>query len=189
VSRRPNPERKIALLNQVVAYMKEHGLADLTLRPLASALETSPRNLLYHFRSSSELITASLEAIAREDTKDFEEQFGDLTASSVKDLIARFAKFFDGHKDSIRIYVELASMELTNAEDLGNYLSRLTGPWYDLLSRTLEKLDMETSRANDLATLIVGVMWGRYLTATGDPLGQGPLRAQGMVSALSALVD
>lgn len=189
MSRRPNPERKVALLNQVVAYMKENGLADLTLRPLASALETSPRNLLYHFRSSSELITASLEAIAREDTKDFEEAFGDLKASSVGDLVSRFASFFDDHKESIRIYVELASMQLTNAEDLGNYLSRLTAPWYDLIARTLEKLDMESTRANDLATLIVGVMWGRYLTSAGDPLGQGPLRAQGMVTALSALVD
>lgn len=49
-----------ALLDEVVAYLGEHGLADTTLRPMATALKTTPTRLLHHFGSKSQLIEAAL---------------------------------------------------------------------------------------------------------------------------------
>ena len=41
-------------------YILKRGLTDLTLRPLAAALDTSPRMLLYFFGSKERLITEAL---------------------------------------------------------------------------------------------------------------------------------
>src|SRR6266540_3214372 len=54
------------LLEQAYQYALEHGLADLSLRPLATAIGSSPRVLLFLFGSKDGLIRALL-ARARTD--------------------------------------------------------------------------------------------------------------------------
>src|SRR4029453_752832 len=61
----PSP-RRTELLEAAYAYVLEHGLADISLRPLASAIGSSPRVLLYLFRSKDGLVRALL-ARARAD--------------------------------------------------------------------------------------------------------------------------
>lgn len=51
---------KDALLPLMAAYVLEHGLADLSLRPLARAAGTSDRMLIYHFGSKDALIAELL---------------------------------------------------------------------------------------------------------------------------------
>ena len=52
------------LLPLLAAYVLEHGLADLSLRPLAAAVGTSDRMLLYHFTSKQRLMADLLDYIA-----------------------------------------------------------------------------------------------------------------------------
>lgn len=52
-----------ALLNSVVAYLGEHGLADTTLRPMAASLGTTATRLLHHFGSKGQLIEAALRRV------------------------------------------------------------------------------------------------------------------------------
>ena len=47
--RHPEPARRAQLLDEAVDYAVEHGLADLTLRPLADALGVMPNTLVHHF--------------------------------------------------------------------------------------------------------------------------------------------
>jgi AcrR family transcriptional regulator len=49
-----------ALLDDVVEYLGEHGLAETTLRPMAAALGTTPTRLMHHFGSKGQLIAAAL---------------------------------------------------------------------------------------------------------------------------------
>ena len=58
--------RKLEILEATYAYVLAHGMADVSLRPLASAVGSSPRVLLYLFGSKDGLIQALL-ARARED--------------------------------------------------------------------------------------------------------------------------
>jgi len=60
VARTPDPLRKRELLDSVVDYLAEQGLADTTLRPMAAALGVSINRLVHHFGSKEELITAAL---------------------------------------------------------------------------------------------------------------------------------
>src|SRR4051812_24058143 len=60
MARTPDLEMKRELLDQVVAYLAEHGLGDVSLRPMAAALGTSPNRLVHHFGSKQDLLTAAL---------------------------------------------------------------------------------------------------------------------------------
>jgi AcrR family transcriptional regulator len=60
VARLVDVERRSALLDEVVAYLGEHGLANLSLRPMAAALGVSVNSLTHHFGSKDDLIIAAL---------------------------------------------------------------------------------------------------------------------------------
>jgi AcrR family transcriptional regulator len=68
----PSPRRD-ELLERAYQYALAHGLADLSLRPLAAAIGSSPRVLLYLFGSKDGLVRALL-ARARADELAFLEQ-------------------------------------------------------------------------------------------------------------------
>ena len=59
------------LLDEVADYILSNGLADLSLRPLATAIDTSPRMLLYFFGSKERLILEALGGIRAREQIDF----------------------------------------------------------------------------------------------------------------------
>jgi AcrR family transcriptional regulator len=56
VSRTADEARRAELLERAVDYVCRHGLAELSLRPLAKAVKSSPRVLLYYFGSKENLV-------------------------------------------------------------------------------------------------------------------------------------
>ena len=56
VPRTPDEARRAELLDAAVDYVCAHGLADLSLRPLAKAIGSSPRVLLHYFDSKENLV-------------------------------------------------------------------------------------------------------------------------------------
>src|SRR4051794_30855411 len=66
MARPPDPDRRASLLEAATAHVLDHGMANLSLRPLAQAISTSPRMLLYHFGSKEELVTEILAAARRQ---------------------------------------------------------------------------------------------------------------------------
>jgi AcrR family transcriptional regulator len=71
----PRSPRREELLERAYQYALEHGLADLSLRPLATAIGSSPRVLLFLFGSKDGLVRALL-ARARRDELAFLTQAG-----------------------------------------------------------------------------------------------------------------
>lgn len=65
VSRRPDPARKPALLEQILDYLLDKPLTSLSLRPLANALGVSTFTLVYHFGSRDELVSEIVRAISQ----------------------------------------------------------------------------------------------------------------------------
>jgi AcrR family transcriptional regulator len=55
--------RRAELLEGAIDYAVEHGLADLTLRPLAEALGVLPNTLAHHFGSKEELLSEILNGV------------------------------------------------------------------------------------------------------------------------------
>lgn len=56
MTRIADPERPAELLEKILEYIVDHGLTGLSLRPLAKAIGSSPRVLLYYFGSKESLI-------------------------------------------------------------------------------------------------------------------------------------
>jgi AcrR family transcriptional regulator len=60
------PSARDRLLHDAIAYVAEHGLAELSLRRLAAAIGTSHRMLIYHFGSKEGLVVAVIRAVEAE---------------------------------------------------------------------------------------------------------------------------
>ena len=56
MSRTADEARRAELLDRAVDYVCRYGLAELSLRPLAKAVGSSPRVLLYYFGSKEALV-------------------------------------------------------------------------------------------------------------------------------------
>jgi AcrR family transcriptional regulator len=60
VSRTVSFERPKELLDHVADYLAAHGVAELSLRPLSKAVNSSPRVLLYYFGSKEDMVVKAL---------------------------------------------------------------------------------------------------------------------------------
>src|SRR5579862_9444862 len=65
MARTPDMRHRAKLLSDIADYMLANGYAGLSLRPLAKAVRSSPRVLLYYFKSKENLAALAL-AVARE---------------------------------------------------------------------------------------------------------------------------
>ncbi|MEI8240099.1 MAG: TetR/AcrR family transcriptional regulator [Actinomycetota bacterium] len=60
MARTPDLERRQELLDRIVVYLAENGLAQATLRPMAASLDVSINRLVHHFGTKEELLAAAL---------------------------------------------------------------------------------------------------------------------------------
>ena len=65
MARPPDPDRRARTLAKAADYVLERGLEGLSLRPLAAALGTSTRMLLYDFENKEKLVHEVLAEIRR----------------------------------------------------------------------------------------------------------------------------
>src|ERR1700721_1277071 len=66
MSRTANKKRPEELREAILEYLIEHGVSDLSLRPLAKAVGTSPRVLLYYFGSREKMLAMLFEDIRQQ---------------------------------------------------------------------------------------------------------------------------
>jgi AcrR family transcriptional regulator len=161
--------RRQELLELSYEYVLEHGVGDLSLRPLAAAVNSSPRVLLFLFGSKAELVQALL-ARAREDELDLLHRAraagdgGDLAAVAMELWAWLVAP---EHRGLLTLWVEGYARSLIDPD----------GPWAGFAAATVaDWLDVlgEVSSASGGAaadpTLVLAVLRGSLLDllATGD---------------------
>ncbi len=73
MGRRPQPERRAALLADCTDELLRHGLPGLTLAKMATAAGTSSRMLLYHFNTRDQLVLQALQEARRRQQQVFGE--------------------------------------------------------------------------------------------------------------------
>ncbi len=156
MSRTPDPELRGALLERAVDYVCEHGMADLSLRPLAHALGVAPGSLLYHFGSKEALLMEIIRA-GRERQQTMMEDIDDTVAlwktwSSPKWL------------PLVRLFFEVYVLAMREPKRFPGFLDSAVGDWLNALDPSRDR----AARAN--ATLDLAVFRGLLLDlcATGD---------------------
>ena len=122
--------REAELLEAAYGYALSNGLAELSLRPLAKGIGSSPRVLLYLFGSKDGLVRALL-ARARADELAMLEQLQHEHAQAglVQALLAVWGWLADpSHRDLLALWLEGYARSLTDSE----------GPWQGFAEQTVE---------------------------------------------------
>jgi AcrR family transcriptional regulator len=157
--------RREELLELAYAYVQRHGLVRLTLRPLAEAIGSSPRVLLYLFGSKDGLVRALLGRARADELAGLQdvEPAGDL-ARAVERTWAWLAA--PGHRALLTLWAEAYVRSLVEPD----------GPWVGFAAATVQDWLEVLARAQGLdepdsaTTAALAVLRGALLDllATGD---------------------
>jgi len=169
MARPADPHRRARTLAAAADYVLEHGLAGLSLRPLASALGTSTRMLLYDFASKEELVMAVLAEVRRREAGLLAEYVSQ-TGASGPDLVRAVWDWASAAERTpfMRLFFEVYVEAMANP---GTYSERgraMVTEWLDQFGATVTgPPDGPSDTAS--ATLVIAVLRGLLL----DRLGTG----------------
>jgi AcrR family transcriptional regulator len=116
VARAVDVDRRMALLDEVVRYLAEHGLANVSLRPMARELGVSVNALVHHFGSKDDLIVAALrrsEEVQNEIEARWLERRPDLSQAALLRLWWRWITASPKNLAVVRLGIEAAALDAT----------------------------------------------------------------------------
>ncbi|MFI5892223.1 TetR/AcrR family transcriptional regulator [Actinoplanes sp. NPDC051513] len=119
--------RREELLELAYAYVREHGLSDLSLRPLAAAIGSSPRVLLFLFESKDGLVKALLARARAEELALLDGLPASAGLTAASEAVWRWLSA-DAHRPLLRLWVEAYARSL---------LSPSSGPWSGFAAATV----------------------------------------------------
>jgi AcrR family transcriptional regulator len=194
MARTPDLEMKRELLDRVVAYLAEHGLGDMSLRPMAAALGTSPNRLVHHFGSKQELLAAALKQATKiqEDVRDaWLKRQPDMTKTTELRKWWKWLNESPANLALTRLGLEAVTLEATHTGLSGDVRAEQIGVWRELIEQSLIGVGVPPAVANVEASLLKGMFTGLILDliATGDKarltkaLEVGLTRAEAVIEA------
>ena len=161
-------EKRKALEARVLAYALAHGIEDLSLRPVAAAIGTSARMLVYHFGSREALLHSIVMALRqREDAivRDWWRQAG---PRSLSDFVRWYWRRLSAQEaePAGRLIFEVYAMALREPHRFRGVLEDPVAYWKRLVRRSGD----HRSSADARATLALAAMRGLFLDriASGD---------------------
>jgi AcrR family transcriptional regulator len=171
-ARAPSP-RQDELLELAYRYVLVHGLADMSLRPLAKAIGSSPRVLLFLYGSKDNLIRALLNR-ARADELAAIEAFGE--EGSPADLTDSALQVWDwlaaaDHRHLLGLWVEAYARSLVDpAGPWGRFAEQTVQDWLGLLAGRQPPARRHSQAGAAERTAVLAVLRGAMLDllATGD---------------------
>lgn len=165
-------DRRAKLLDEVADYILSNGLADLSLRPLATAIDTSPRMLLYFFGSKERLIAEALAGIRAREQIDFKRAVSKpRPADRLESLLRDWRSSASPRKEKYsRLFFEVYGLALQNPKEFPGFLERAVGDWLPLFEQAFTAAGVSPTHAQTLATLALGAVRGLHLDllATGE---------------------
>lgn len=180
--------RRDELLELAYAYVRDHGIAELSLRPLASAVGSSPRVLLFLFGSKDGLIRALLERARADEltlitraraelappARDRPGEPASLGSEAGLDNAAEAVWEWladDAHRPVLRLWAEAYARSLLETEGPWAGFARSTvDDWLGILATTQPAAVRDTAPGLAQRTAVLAVLRGALLDllATGD---------------------
>jgi AcrR family transcriptional regulator len=163
VSRTADEARRAELLDRAVDYVCHTGLAELSLRPLARAVGSSPRVLLYYFGSKEQLV---VEIIRRGRARQ-REMMMDLKLTDVRPREVARALWREWSKPEweplTRLSFEVYALSLNDPQRFPGYLERSVGEWLDALEYCTKLPGRTRAQSQALGTLLIAGFRGFLL--------------------------
>ncbi|UQU62159.1 TetR/AcrR family transcriptional regulator [Couchioplanes caeruleus] len=167
--------RKVELLEATYRYVLEHGLTQLSLRPLAAAIGSSPRVLVFLFGSKEGLVRAVL-ARARTDelaVLDHVRPSGDPAAIGLATAVERLWAWLAApeHRPVLTLWAESYARSLVEPGGVwGGFAAATVHDWLALLADCQPPQERDSVDGSARRTLALAVLRGALLDllATGD---------------------
>jgi|SRR5437588_3209731 len=172
MGRQKDAERRAELLDAVTDYVLEHGLAELSLRPLARAVGASPRILLYHFGSKGELVATALSAARAREAATISSYHASVPDVPLGDLLHTAWRWISARRNErfLRLFFEVYGLALHDPSRFPGFLEAVVADWLPLVESALRSGGVKPDAARGLAPLVVAVERGLLLDllATGE---------------------
>ena len=169
MARPRNPGIRARLRDQAVDYVLSHGVADLALRPLAKALKTSARMLIYHFGSREGLMREILSRLRELEDARIQAWFqSGEKPRTMPEFLSWYWKRLSAPRarPAVRLIFELYALALRNPRDYPGVLEDPLTYW----QRLTEKAGIGSKVDSVEPTLLLATTRGLLLDlcATGD---------------------
>ena len=186
---RESSDKRAELLERVVDHVLDHGVGQLTLRGLATAVGSNNRMLLYYFGSREELVVAALHGAERR----FPGIVGvvDHLAGPDLPLDQRLLAVWRTVSDPVnqpfnRLFFEVFGLASFDRERYASLLGDIGSEWVGQVAAAYRAEGVEEARAESLAHETVA-LW-RGLQATLLSAGASAAVDRAAVDATAALV-
>lgn len=173
MARTPDLERRQELLDRIVVYLAENGLAQATLRPMAKALDVSINRLVHHFGSKDELIATALQRAIEQQIAVQESWLERSPGLSMVELYRKWWKWINespANLASVRLNYEAAALDPKMTGLTGEFRADQIGVWRHAAEYRLEADGLTHQQAILEASLAKATFTGLAmdLFATGD---------------------
>lgn len=189
MGRPPDAHRRRQLLDGVVAHLAGHGLAHVSLRPMAAQLDVSVNALVHHFGSKEDLVVAALDRatevqLAVRDR--WMRQQPDLTAAELMRKWWRWMNAAAANLALVRLGIEAAALDATISGLPGSVRAEQITTWRADIERRLvacgvppSVAEVEASLAKAMFTgLVVDLLATGHRRRLGDALEVGLARLE-----------
>lgn len=156
------------LLQDCLAYFLRHGVAHLSLRPLAAAVGTSARMLLHYFGSKEALIAEVMDLVHFRLQSTFQELGKQRANRDGQHFLLSFwqALTARANRPSLRLLFEVQVLALQNPKRYCRYLTRTSVSWGKLIESTLPRGKNAATTATLFNAIVDGLLL--ELLATDD---------------------
>ncbi|WP_244931881.1 TetR/AcrR family transcriptional regulator [Nocardioides sp. W7] len=160
-------ERREELLDRVTDHVLEHGLIGLTLRPVAAAVGTSDRMLIYHFGSRDALVSA---VVDRSTERAIAEVDALPAARDVRrGVVALWAAYqLAPLRACLDVYCQAAATGLIGREPYLSSARAVNERWALALQEHLVRCGAPRRRVARIVTLVDSALYGFHLDLTTD---------------------
>lgn len=157
--------RRDELRDSALDYFLAHGLADLSLRPLAEAIGSSARLLMYHFVSRDNLIMVVMEEVRLRIQQSVIEMMNATRGKAGLEAIWHWATD-PANLPYVRLLFEVQVLALQHPETYARYLAGSNTSWIEVIERGIPA----SVERRTVATLCGAVIDGLMLNymSTGD---------------------
>jgi AcrR family transcriptional regulator len=178
--------RRAELTEAALGYVLTEGLIGLSLRPLAAALGTSDRMLVYHFGSKDVLVADVVQLASERLAESLEEPTAPLRTPG--ELVRHAWRMLGSPRaaGAMRLYLELCVLSVREPGRWTGAQQRIREPWSTLLGRALTELGVRVAAVPALADLVLDTVDGLLLDRMAGP---DPLRADAALEAFADLLD
>jgi AcrR family transcriptional regulator len=159
--------RRDDLLDEVTDHVLQQGLIGLTLRPVAAAIGTSDRMLLYHFHSRDELVAA---VVARASDRGMAAIEALPAVDGVRAGVNRLWQAFlsEPLHGCLDVYVQAAASGLIGTEPYRTVVREANDRWAEALERYLVRCGAPLERVARVVNLVDSSLFGFHLDLATD---------------------